>query len=116
MAVTKALIVCVWGGGGGVDIYSYIRLLPDEFLLKLVVITVDFKRNSLDTTRIYEYAPPPPINALVTALAIYYFFDTQIQTRVYKLTITIQIMQAHNCSNTSMKSSNFGRQKENFII
>ena len=76
MAVTKALIVCVcvWGGGGR---YSYIRLLPDEFLLKLVVITVDFKRNSLDTTRIHEYAPPPPpINALVTALAIYHFFDT----------------------------------------
>ena len=61
-AVTKALI----GGGGGV--YSYIRVLPDEFLLKSVVITVDFKRNSLGRTRIYEYAPPPPINALVSAL------------------------------------------------
>ena len=30
-----------WGGGG----YSYIRVLPDEFLLKSVVITVDFKKN-----------------------------------------------------------------------
>ena len=52
-AVTKALI----GGGGGGG-YSYIRVLPDEFLLKSVVITVDFKRNSSDRTRIYEYAPP----------------------------------------------------------
>ena len=54
-AETKALI-----GGGGV--YSYIRVLPDEFLLKSVVITVDFKRNSSGRTRIYEYAPPPPPN------------------------------------------------------
>ena len=59
-AETKALI-------GGV--YSYIRVLPDEFLLKSVVITVDFKRNSSGRTRIYEYAPPP-INVLVSALAI----------------------------------------------
>ena len=44
--------------GGGV--YSYIRVLPDEFLLKSVVITVDFKRNSSGRTRIYEYTPPPP--------------------------------------------------------
>ena len=54
-AVTKALI----GGGGG---YSYIRVLPDEFLLKSVVITVDFKRNSSGRKRIYEYAHPPPPN------------------------------------------------------
>ena len=62
-AETKALI-----GGGA---YSYIRVLPDEFLLKSVVITVDFKRNSSGRTRIYEYAPPPPppINALVSALS-----------------------------------------------
>ena len=60
-AVTKALI-----GGGG---YSYIRVLPDEFLLKSVVITVNFKRNSSGRTRIYEYATPP-INALVTALRL----------------------------------------------
>ena len=59
-AVIKALIE------GG---YSYIRVLPDEFLLKSVVIAVDFKRNSSGRTRIYEYAPPPlPINALVAAL------------------------------------------------
>ena len=48
-AVTKALI-----GGGG---YSYIRVLPDEFLLKSTVMTTDFKRNSSDRTRIYEYPP-----------------------------------------------------------
>ena len=63
-AETKALI----GGGGGV--YSYIRVLPDEFLLKSVVITVDFKRNLSGRTRIYEYAPPPPINALVSSLVM----------------------------------------------
>ena len=40
--------------------YSYIRVLPDEFLLKSVVIRVDFKRKSSGRTRIYEYAPPPP--------------------------------------------------------
>ena len=51
-AETEALI------GGGV--YSYIRVLPDEFLLKSVVITDDFKRNSSCRTRVYEYAPPPP--------------------------------------------------------
>ena len=57
--VTKAL----FGGGA----YSYIRVLPDEFLLKSTVMTTDFKRNSSGRTRIYEYPPPPPINALVTA-------------------------------------------------
>ena len=52
-AKTKALI------GGGV--YSYIHVLPDELLLKSVVIIVDFKRNSSGRTRIYEYAPPPQL-------------------------------------------------------
>ena len=36
-AVTKALI----GGGGA---YSYIRFLPDEFLLKSTVMTTDLYR------------------------------------------------------------------------
>ena len=63
-AVTKALI----GGGGA---YSYIRVLPDEFLLKSTVMTTDFKRNSLGRKRIYEYPPPsPPINVLVKALHV----------------------------------------------
>ena len=56
----------IWGGGGE---YSYICVLPHEFLLKSVVITVDIKRQSSGRTRIYEYAfPPPPINALAAAL------------------------------------------------
>ena len=37
---------------------SYIRVLPDEFLLKSPVMTTDFKRNSSGRTRIYEYTPP----------------------------------------------------------
>ena len=52
-AVTKALI----GGGGG---YSYIRIPPDEFLLKSVVITVDFKRNSSAEREYMNMHPPPP--------------------------------------------------------
>ena len=61
-AVTRALI-----GGGK---YSYIRVLPDEFLLKSTLMTTHFKRNSSGRTRKYEYSPPPPppINALVTVL------------------------------------------------
>ena len=50
--VTRALI----GGGGGGVVYSYIRVLPDGFLLKLS----SFKRNPSGRTRIYEYTPPPP--------------------------------------------------------
>ena len=66
-AVTKALI----GGGGEGGAYSYIRVLPDEFLLKSTVMTTDFKRNSSDRTQMYEYPhPPPPINALVTVLSL----------------------------------------------
>ena len=67
-AVTKALI----GGGGGGGANSYIRVLPDEFLLKSTVMTTDFKRNSSGRTRTYEYPtpPPPPINALATALIL----------------------------------------------
>ena len=50
---TRALI----GKGGE---YSYFLVLPDKFLLKSVVIKVNFKRNSSDRTRIYEYKLPPP--------------------------------------------------------
>ena len=52
--VTKALI----GGGGGHQ--SYIRVSPDEFLLKSTVMTTDFRRNSSGRAQIYEYPPPPP--------------------------------------------------------
>ena len=61
---TRALI----GGGGGE--YSYLLVLPDEFLLKSAVIKFNFKRNSSGRTRIYEYSPPPPINALISLLII----------------------------------------------
>ena len=64
LRLNPAYIFANQGGGA----YSYVRVLPDEFFLKSVVITVDFKRNSSGRTRIYEYAPSPPINALVTAL------------------------------------------------
>ena len=47
--------------------YPYIHVLPDEFILKSVVIRVDFKRTSSGRTLIYEYSTP--INALVTALS-----------------------------------------------
>ena len=53
-AETNALI-------GGRGVYSHIHVLPDEFLLKSVVIAVDFKRNSSGRMRIYEYAPPPQL-------------------------------------------------------
>ena len=54
-----------WGGE-----YSYLLVLPDEFLLKSAVIKGNFKRNSSGRTRIYEYSPPPPINALVSPLCV----------------------------------------------
>ena len=50
---TRALI-------GGRGEYSYIRVLPDEFLLKLTLMSADFKRNSSGRRRRYEYSPPPP--------------------------------------------------------
>ena len=57
---TRALI----GEGGE---YSYFLVLPDKFLLKSVVIKVNFKRNSSDRTR-YMNIRPPPINVLVSPL------------------------------------------------
>ena len=52
-------------GGGEGYIYSYIRVLPNGFLMKSIVFNFrSFKRNSLGRTR----TPPPPINALVTPL------------------------------------------------
>ena len=53
-AVARALI-----GGGGGGVYSYIRVMPDGFLLKSVV----FKLISKEISRAYhEYmnTPPPP--------------------------------------------------------
>ena len=55
-------------GGGGE--YSYIRVLPDEFLLKLTLMTADFKRNSSAEQEDMNI-PPPPFNALVAALNVH---------------------------------------------
>ena len=78
---TKALI-----GVGGV--YSYIRVLPDEFLLKSVVVT---ERNSSGRTRVYEYAAPP-INTLVSALpSVLYLYNSIYAVYIYSLYIISQI-------------------------
>ena len=79
MGETRALI----GGGGGE--YSYIRVLPDEFLLKLTLMTADFKRNSSGRTRRYEYSPPPPppINVLVSPLIARLLVHAVKRTRNY---------------------------------
>ena len=39
-AVARALI-----GGGGGGVYSYIRVMTNQYLLKSIVIRVNFKRN-----------------------------------------------------------------------
>ena len=61
-AVARALI----GGGGGV--YSYIRVMPDEFLFKSVVFKLMSKEISRAEHEYMNIHPPPPINALATAL------------------------------------------------
>ena len=43
--VVRALARAFIGGGGGECVYSYICVMPDEILLKSVVISVNFKRN-----------------------------------------------------------------------
>ena len=60
-AVARALI-----GGGGV--YSYIRVMPDEFLLKSVVFKLISKEISRAEHEYMNIHPPPPINALATSL------------------------------------------------
>ncbi len=69
-AVARVLIAG-WGGGGGVmggmciHIFAFCQTNFFDINLK----TTDFKRNSWGITRTYEYTPPPPpINALATAL------------------------------------------------
>ena len=51
---TRALI------GGGCE-YSYLRVLPDEFLLKLAVIKINFKRNLSGRTQYMNIHPPPQL-------------------------------------------------------
>ena len=105
-AVTKALI----GGGGGA--YSYICVLPDEFLLKSTVMTTDFKRNSSDRTRIYEYSPlpPPPFDALVTVLFIgcsscYNLHVRNVKT-TYQFIFKVPILPDFTDSNRAQKVNN----------
>ena len=57
------------GGGGGE--YSYISVLPDEFLLKLTLMTAvskEIRRTEQEDMNIPP--PPPPINALVSPLSL----------------------------------------------
>ncbi len=56
-AVARALI---WGGGGFV--YSYIRVMPDEFLLKSVVFKLISKETSRAAHKYMNIHPPPPPN------------------------------------------------------
>ena len=44
---------------------NYICVLPDEFLLKSVVIRVDFKRNPSGRTRIYDVYPKRKMSILM---------------------------------------------------
>ena len=52
--------------------YSYIRVMPDEFLLKSVVFKLISKEiNPAEHPYMNIHPPPPPpINAVATALAI----------------------------------------------
>ena len=55
-----------WGGGGE---YSYIRVLPDGFLLKAIVFTV------CEHDYMNIHPPPRIIASIVTAQAIIYCFS-----------------------------------------
>ena len=55
-AVARALI----GGGGGGGVYSYIRVMPDEFLLKSVVFKLISRKISRAEHEYMNIHPPPP--------------------------------------------------------
>ena len=55
--------------GGGE--YSYLLVLPDEFLLKSAVIKFNFKEIRRAEHEYMNVHPPPPINALVSPLPTY---------------------------------------------
>ena len=80
-AVTRTLI----GGGGGV--YSYIHVLPDRFLFKLINLNLILKntRRAEHEYMNIHHPPPPPhaINVLVTAL----MERSQIENRQRKITL-----------------------------
>ena len=48
-------------------VYSYIRVIPDEFLLRSVVFKLISKKISWAEHE-YMNTPPPPINTLATVL------------------------------------------------
>ncbi len=54
-AVPRALI-----GGGGGGVYSYIRVMPDAFLLKSVVFKLISKEISRAEHEYMNIHPPPP--------------------------------------------------------
>ena len=54
-AVARALI----GGGGGGGVYSYIRVMPDGFLLKSVVFMLISKEISRAYHEYMNIHPPP---------------------------------------------------------
>ena len=56
-AVARALIGGGGKGGGEGGVYSYIRVMPDEFLLKSVVFK--FISNEISQAE-HEYTSPPP--------------------------------------------------------
>ena len=56
--ITRAVARALIGGGGGV--YSYIRVMPDEFLLKSVVFRLILKEISRAEHEYMNIHPPPP--------------------------------------------------------
>ncbi len=48
--------------------YIHILMFYPTNSFEINLKTTDFKRYSSGITRIYEYTPPPPINAIATAL------------------------------------------------
>ncbi len=62
--VTRALIRGGGGGEGG-SVYSYIRVLPDGFLLKLSSFQMKLVGQNTNICILYT-PPPPPINAIGT--------------------------------------------------
>ncbi len=59
--ITRAVARALIGGGGG-GVYSYIRVMPDEFLLKSVVFRLILKEISRAEHEYMNIHPPPPPN------------------------------------------------------
>ena len=78
-AVARTLI----GGGGA---YSYIHVLPDQFLSKLINLNLISKETSRAKHEyMNKHPPPPPINVLATAVMIkrtLYFLSRLAQEKI----------------------------------